>query len=124
MVFSNVGGDGCAAICSTSCRLSAIALSRAPLKSCALKLPNGGTPPQGPAHGDSQGFAPALEVSIFAAPCSLGLADGVAQAPSKRVSPSCAASRWSTAFVIFRLLKRGAHSTQTVTQGPSGSKAF
>src|SRR5262244_1518733 len=100
MVFSNVGGDDWAAICSTSRRFSAIALSSAPLKSSALKLPNGGTPPQGPVHGDNKAFAPAFEVSIFAAPCSLGLADGVAQAPSKRGSPTNAASRWSTAFVI------------------------
>src|SRR5258708_1049152 len=56
MVLSNVGAPGLQAIGLISARFSAMASSSAALKSATRTLSNGGTPPAGPTHGDSNGL--------------------------------------------------------------------
>src|ERR1700737_1727 len=80
MVLSKVAREGLAAICSISSRLSAIAASSAGFKSATWKPPKGGTPPQGPVQGASNGLA-ALGWEVIT-----GSRFGCEAQPSKAVS--------------------------------------
>src|SRR5215813_448957 len=96
MVLSNVGVAGLAAMRSISASLSSIAVWSAGLRSDTLKRPNGGTPPQGPVHGASSGFAASLEAFIVAS----GF-DGLAAQPSNAISTGPSIADRGDTLIMF-----------------------